>query len=89
MTIRVVLREINDDDSIGDVLVLALSEDHLGASGVVETEEVSEEFNPDHWAWTFNTRTYTVREIKQLIVDDQNRRRQARLQREVEAAVVQ
>lgn len=91
MTIRVVLRELLDGDAdgpIGDVLVLSLGEDHLSAAGVVETEEVYDD-QPGHWAWSFNTRTYTVKELKQLIVDDQNRRRQGRLQREAQDSVVQ
>jgi hypothetical protein len=79
VTIRVVLRELLDGDAdgpIGEVLVLALSEDHLPEYGIVEVEEVTDDA-PEHWAWTFNTRTYTIRDIKRLIVEDQLRRRRA------------
>lgn len=81
---RLVLRELLDGygdtpQDIGEVLVIAINENHLPEYGVVSSEEVDEA--DDHWANNFSTRPYTLKEIKDLILADQKRRRQRHQER--------
>lgn len=88
---RLVIREFQlGKERPTEVLVLSLRESDVfegELSQWVETEEVDEA--DEHWANDFNTRTYTVAEVRQLIVDDQKRRRQRKLQRQAEEGIQQ
>lgn len=89
---RLVLKELLDGSGdspadIGEVLVIAINENHLPEDGIVVTEEVDEA--DEHWANQFSTRPYTLKEIKALILDDQKRRRQRHIERQQQAQVCQ
>lgn len=71
------IQGVTPEDGVGAVLVLEIAEEHIPNEGIVEVVEVTDD-EPDHWAWSFNTRTYTLSDIRRLIVEDQQRRRRGR-----------
>jgi hypothetical protein len=92
--VRLVLKELIDGigdtpQTVGDILVIAIKEDHLDEEGIVITEEVYEDETPEHWACQPRMRPYTVSELKHLILDDQRRRRQRHLERMAAESVMQ
>jgi hypothetical protein len=89
---RLVLKELIDGigdtpQTVGDILVIAIKEDHLDEEGIVVTEEVDE--SDEHWANQPRMRPYTVAELKDLILRDQRQRRQRHLERMAQYTVTQ